>query len=82
MSGVADVLNRLHSENEEKMLKEEQTGQGSEAEGKEKGFTLAREYQRQAKREEKKKQKEEYKKKLERECELIAPDRPVKGHTI
>jgi U1 small nuclear ribonucleoprotein len=60
LDGVAEVLKRLHAENEEKML--------TEAEGKEKGFTLAREYQRQLKREEKKKQKEEYKKNLEKNC--------------
>ena len=68
LDGVADVLKRLHAENEEKLLTEEKTGQGSEAEGKEKGFTLAREYQRQLRREEKKKQKEEYKKDLEKNC--------------
>jgi U1 small nuclear ribonucleoprotein len=68
LDGVADVLKRLHAENEEKLLTEEKTGQGSEAEGKEKGFTLAREYQRQLRREEKKKQKEEYKKNLEKNC--------------
>lgn len=69
LDGVADVLKRLHAENEEKLLTEEKTGQGSEAEGKEKGFTLAREYQRQLRREEKKKQKEEYKKDLEKNCQ-------------
>lgn len=69
LDGVAPVLNRIREEEEEKLLKQEETSEQAR-DGKDgPKFTLAFEWEKQLRREKRKKQKEEYKKNLEKTCE-------------
>jgi U1 small nuclear ribonucleoprotein len=75
LQGVASVVQRLKEEDEERVFKRDNEGQGTEGEAVEKKFTLALEYQKQLRKEEAKKQKEEYKKNLEKNCESAQRER-------